>query len=373
MYSLARSLLFRLDAEASHHLAFALLHLGYRVPGISVCMRRHFAKRTPVLPVEAMGLRFPNPVGLAAGLDKDARHADVLADVGFGWLELGTVTPRPQAGNPKRRLFRLPPQRALINRMGFNNAGLNAFVANLARRPKPCLIGINIGKNRDTPIEHAVEDYLVALRAVYIHAAYVAVNISSPNTPGLRALQEQERLDELLGALKIEQTALAQAHGLYVPLALKIAPDLTDEQLEWIAQTVLAQRFDAVIATNTTLARPGLDVELLAKEAGGLSGQPLKAMATRAIATLYRQLQGQVPIIGVGGIETGEDAWDKLVAGADLVQIYTSFIYEGPAIVRQIVSHLAERVARSGQPSLSAAVAAARSGSAVSPSSTAHS
>ena len=359
-YDFVRPLLFRLDAERSHRLLFALLRLGFRLPGAATWVDRRFGRRVPQLPVDILGLHFPNPVGLAAGLDKDARHMHMLAALGFGWLELGTVTPRPQAGNEKPRLFRLVKQRALINRMGFNSAGMAAFVANLSARPKPCLLGINIGKNRDTPIERALDDYLYALRAVYIHAAYVAVNVSSPNTPGLRALQEQERLEELLQALKTEQAALARAHGLYVPLALKIAPDLSDEQIGFIAQSVLACGFDAVIATNTTLARPGMEADLLAHETGGLSGRPLKPLATRVIARLYRYLQGRVPIIGVGGIEDAEDAWDKLVAGADLLQIYTALIYQGPRVVERIVRGLADRVAHSGQPTLAAAVAAAR-------------
>jgi dihydroorotate dehydrogenase len=359
LYPLIRSLLFRLDAERSHDWTFALLRLSYRMPGMRQWLRARYARRTPSLPVEAMGLRFPNPVGLAAGLDKEGRHAPALADFGFGWLELGTVTPRPQSGNPKRRLFRLEPASALINRMGFNNPGLDKFIANLTRTPKPCLIGVNIGKNKDTPIEHAVDDYVSALRAVYIHAAYVAVNISSPNTPGLRALQD-DRLEELLHALKTEQLALARAHGLYVPLALKVAPDLTDEQIAWIARTVLAQKFDAVIATNTTLARPGLEHVVLATEPGGLSGRPLKSLSTRAIAEFYRHLRGQVPIIGVGGIESDHDAWEKLLAGADLLEIYTAFIYQGPAVVHRIVQGLADRVARSGHGTLAKAVAAAR-------------
>lgn len=360
LYNLFRPLLFRLDAERSHRLTFDFLDLAYRIPGVHSRVNARFARHTPLLPVEVMGLRFPNPVGLAAGLDKDARHIRALSDVGFGWLELGTVTPRPQAGNERPRLFRLPQQRAIINRMGFNNAGLAAFVANLARRPKPCLLGINIGKNRDTPLDDAIDDYLYALRAVYIHAAYVTVNVSSPNTPGLRALQEQSRLGELLSAIKTEQRALTHAHGLYVPLALKIAPDLSDEEIGWIAQSVLAQQFDAVIATNTTLARPGLDGELLARESGGLSGPPLKARANSAIAQLYRHLKGRVPIIGVGGIENADDAWEKLVAGADLIQIYTALIYQGPDIVQRIVRDLAERVQQSGHPTLAAAIAAAR-------------
>lgn len=359
-YDLFRPLLFQLDAERSHHLAFGALRVAARVPGITALLRARLGNRVPKLPVDVLGLHFPNPIGLAAGLDKDARYIEPLAAFGFGWLELGTVTPRPQTGNSRPRLFRLPSYRAIINRMGFNNAGIDAFVANLSHRKKPCLLGINIGKNKDTPNERAIDDYLYALRAVYIHAAYVTVNISSPNTPGLRALQEQEKLEELLSALKTEQQALTRAHELYVPLALKIAPDLTDEQIGFIAQTVLSTGFDAVIATNTTLARPAMDNELLAHETGGLSGHPLKPLSTRVIARLYHYLQGKVPIIGVGGIEDADDAWEKLVAGADLLQIYTVLIYEGPRIVERIVRGLCERVIRSGQPTLATAVAQAR-------------
>jgi dihydroorotate dehydrogenase len=244
--------------------------------------------------------------------------------------------------------------------MGFNSAGIGRFVTNLGRHSKPCLVGINIGKNRDTPLERAVDDYVSALRAVYIHAAYVAINVSSPNTPGLRELQERTHLGELLRALKTEQAALTRAHGFYVPLALKIGPDLDDEQLAFVAQAILESGFDAVIATNTTLDRPGLEHELGAAEAGGLSGRPLKPLATRTIAALYAHLRGRAPIIGVGGIEDADDAWEKMVAGADLVQVYTGLIYQGPGIVARIVRGLAERVARSGHATLAGALAAAR-------------
>jgi len=359
-YRRLQPLLFRLDAEASHRLVLGLLAAGAAVPGVTALLRRRYGRHVPGLPVQVLGLDFPNPLGLAAGLDKDGRCVPTLAALGFGWLELGTVTPEPQPGNARPRLFRLVSHHALINRMGFNSVGLRTFLGNLARRAKPCLVGINIGKNRDTPLERAHDDYLAALRAVYIHAAYIAINVSSPNTPGLRELQERQRLETLLRALKTEQAALASAHGVYVPLALKLAPDLSEEQYAFIAQTVLATGIDAVIATNTTLARPDLEHELLAAESGGLSGRPLKALAQTAVATLYRHLQGRIPIIGVGGIENADDAWERLVAGADLLQIYTALIYQGPQVVADIVGGLAERVARSGEASLAAAVAAAR-------------
>lgn len=359
-YRLLRPLLFRLPAETSHHLTFSLLRLFYRLPGAGVLTRSLFARQPLALPVTVMGLNFPHPVGLAAGLDKNAEFIQPLSDFGFSFLELGTVTPRPQPGNPKPRLFRLPRQAALINRMGFNNVGISQFLANLARADKPCPIGINIGKNRDTPVERAVEDYRAALHAAYPHADYVAVNISSPNTAGLRDLQNEQNLEELLRALKVEQATLAEKHRRYVPIALKIAPDLDDTQIAAIARLVLEHKFDAVIATNTTITRPSLVSDPLAHQSGGLSGRPLKALSTEIIRKLYGQLRGTIPIIGVGGIENAEDAWDKLVAGADLVQVYTALIYEGPCIVPAVVRGLSERVQASGCATLAEAVAQAR-------------
>jgi len=358
LYKLIQPLLFRLDAETSHHLSFGALRALNYLPGFSRCLR---GARAPGLPVEVMGIKFPNPVGLAAGLDKNAEYAPLLAAFGFGFLELGTVTPRPQPGNPKPRLFRLPAAHAIVNRMGFNNVGVALFLNNVYQWECPCPIGINIGKNKDTPLENAVDDYLAALRAVYPHASYVTVNISSPNTPGLREMQSQKNLDELLRAIKADQTTLTRIHGRYVPLAVKIAPDLDDVQIAAIAALAQAHKIDAVIATNTTVARPGLEQEPLAKEAGGLSGRPLKALSTAVIRKLYAHLQGKIPIIGVGGIETAEDAWEKLVAGAELVQIYSVLIYEGPGIVRKIVRELAGKVAASGCTTLTEAVAKARS------------
>jgi dihydroorotate dehydrogenase len=359
-YQLLRPLLFWLPAETSHRLIFSLLSYFYRIPGAGVLLRTLFMRSLPALPVSVMGLDFTNPVGLAAGLDKNAEYLRPLADFGFGFLEVGTVTPRPQPGNPRPRMFRLTRHAAIINRMGFNNVGVYRLITNLVSQGKPCPIGINIGKNRDTPVERAVEDYLSALQAVYGHADYVAVNISSPNTAGLRDLQNDESLDALLRALKAEQASLAEQHGRYVPIALKIAPDLDDTQIAAIARRVLEHRFDAVIATNTTITRPGLTDEPLAAETGGLSGRPLKPLSTEIIRKLYAQLRGKVPIIGVGGIENADDAWEKLVAGADLIQIYSGLIYEGPGIVSEIVRGLADRLHAAGDDNLTEAAAHAR-------------
>lgn len=356
MYALLRKLLFRLDAEFSHHLVFSLLRAFYRLPGVGRLLRR----QVPSLPVEVMGIKFPNPVGLAAGLDKNADLAPMLADFGFGFLELGTVTPRPQPGSPKPRLFRLPQHRALLNRMGFNNVGVAQFLNNLYQWEPTCPVGINVGKNKDTSIEHAAEDYLSALHVVYPHADYVTINISSPNTAGLRELQNQENFEELLRALKAEQAALAKTHEHYVPIAVKIAPDLDDNQIAAIATLVQKHRIDAVIATNTTVTRPGLEGEKLAQQAGGLSGRPLKSPSTDVIRKLYGHLQGKIPIIGVGGIETANDAWEKLVAGADLVQLYSVLIYEGPKVVREIIKGLMNKVTTSGCATLAEAVSKAR-------------
>ncbi|MFQ6021544.1 MAG: quinone-dependent dihydroorotate dehydrogenase [Acidiferrobacterales bacterium] len=360
MYKLLRPLLFLLDAERSHQFAFLLLRIAYLIPGIGALVRLLLARRTPQLPVEVMGLHFPNPVGLAAGLDKNARYVRELTDFGFGWLELGTVTPRPQPGNPKKRLFRIISHAALINRMGFNNVGVDTFVRNLRRKAKSGIIGINIGKNGETSTERAVDDYLEALRVVYPYADYVVINVSSPNTPGLRDLQAQEKLNELLRRLKQEQAALQKTRGIYVPMTIKIAPDLDENQIAAIAKMARDHKLDAVIATNTTLSRPGMEGVLQASEEGGLSGRPLKALSTEVIRRLYGHLRGTVPIIGVGGVESAADAWDKLVAGADLLQIYTVLTYDGPGIVRKIVSGLAERVRSSGCAKLVDAVAKAR-------------
>jgi len=291
-------------------------------------------------PVHVMGIDFPNAVGLAAGMDKDGAHINALAALGFGFIEIGTVTPRPQPGNPKPRLFRLPAAQAIINRMGFNNLGVDNLVKNVAASRFSGVLGINIGKNKDTPNAQAVDDYLACLDKVYVHASYVAVNISSPNTQGLRELQKDEALDALLSAIKLRQSELAQQHGKYVPIALKIAPDLDDAQIAAIAALLMMHRIDAVIATNTTLARNAVAGLPNADEAGGLSGAPVRSASTRVIQALAHHLEGEVPIIGVGGILSGADAQEKIDAGASLVQLYSGLIYKGPELVRECVGKL---------------------------------
>ena len=360
MYPLLRPLLFALPPECSHRLALRALALLQATPGGLALLRLAYGRRAPALPVEVMGLRFPNPLGLAAGLDKDACCARAFAALGFGFLELGTVTPRPQPGNPPPRLFRLPEREALINRMGFNSAGLEVFRRHLARRPGGVIVGANLGKNAATPLGRALEDYRQGLEAVGTAADYVAINVSSPNTPGLRDLQALDALDGLLAGLSAGRDDIAGRRDRPLPLALKIAPDLEDEAIDHIADRVLAHRIDAVIATNTTLARPGCSDHPRAAEAGGLSGAPLRARSTAVIRRLHGHLQGRAAIIGVGGVFTAADAWDKLVAGADLVQVYTGLIYRGPGIVPAIVRGLQRRVSAGGHADLASALRAAR-------------
>ena len=332
LYALARPLLFSLDPETAHRLTLQLAGLlGSAFPAVPPC------------PVRAMGLDFPNPVGLAAGLDKDAAHVDALAALGFGFVEVGTVTPRPQPGNPRPRLFRLPAADALINRLGFNNAGLDGFLENLARARYRGVLGINIGRNFDTPNERAADDYCACLERVYERASYVAVNVSSPNTTGLRALQETQALDALLARLVSLRERLADRHGTRVPLALKVAPDLDAGQIRGIAAAVRRHRFDALIATNTTLSRAGVEGLPHASEQGGLSGAPIRSLATGVLAAFASELKGEVPLIGVGGILSGADAAEKRAAGAVLVQLYTGLIYRGPELIRECVSALREK------------------------------
>lgn len=335
LYPLARRALFCLDAEQAHHLTLATLR-GAASLGLAGLV----GQTLPESPRTVMGIRFPNPVGLAAGLDKDGSCIDGLAALGFGFVEVGTVTPRPQAGNPKPRIFRLPQAEAIINRMGFNNGGVEQFLQNVQSARYKGPLGLNIGKNADTPIERAVDDYLICLEKVYPYATYVTVNISSPNTKNLRQLQGGDELDALLGKLKEKQRALSDRHGKYVPIALKIAPDLDDEQIKVIAGTLTRHGFDGVIATNTTLSREAVAGLPYANETGGLSGRPVFDASNRVIRALATELGGALPIIGVGGILSGADAQAKLDAGASLVQVYSGLIYRGPELVRECVQAL---------------------------------
>jgi dihydroorotate dehydrogenase len=333
LYSLLRPLLFRLDAERAHELTLQLLSLAQR-SGLGLLVFPH----VPARPRHLMGLAFPNPVGLAAGLDKNGHYLDALAALGFGFIEIGTVTPRPQPGNPQPRLYRVEQARAIINRMGFNNLGVEHLMRNVERASYRGILGINIGKNFDTPIERAVDDYLHCLRRVYPAASYIAINISSPNTQGLRQLQQADTLDILLARLREEQARLQVKHGRRVPLAVKIAPDLTDDELKAMAQVLIEQQIDAVIATNTTLSRDG--VRDWADQAGGLSGAPLLARSTRVVAELARLLGGRIPIIAAGGILSAADAQQKFAAGAALVQVYSGLVYRGPRLVKEIVQNM---------------------------------
>ncbi len=328
MYSLLRPLLFRLDPETAHHLTLGGLKTAHAL-GLSGLV----ARRPADDPRTVMGLTFPNPVGLAAGLDKNGECIAGLAALGFGFIEIGTVTPLPQPGNPRPRLFRLPQAQGIINRMGFNNDGVDRLIENVKRADYRGILGINIGKNAATPIEKAADDYLICLRKVYAHAGYVTVNISSPNTKNLRQLQGGDELDALLAQLKTEQLKLADTHGNYVPIALKIAPDLDAVQIKQIAALLTKHRIDGVIATNTTLSREGVENLPRGAEAGGLSGAPVRDKSTAVIRALAAELKGALPIIGAGGILSGADAAEKINAGAALVQVYSGLIYRGPALV----------------------------------------
>jgi len=328
-YSLARAALFRLDPEVAHDLALkSLSTLGPAAALLGAGADRG-EERT------VFGIRFPNPVGLAAGLDKNGEYIDALAALGFGYLEIGTVTPRPQPGNAKPRMFRLPEHEAIINRLGFNNQGLEKLLRNVERASFTGILGINIGKNFDTPNDRAADDYLACLDAVYARASYVTVNISSPNTQNLRELQSSEKLDELLAALMQRRDALAARHGATKPLLVKVAPDLDDAQIASIAALAVVHRVDGLIATNTTVARDAVAGHRHATELGGLSGRPLFTSSTRVLAKLAHELAGRVPLIGVGGIIGGADARAKIDAGASLVQLYTGFIYRGPELIAE--------------------------------------
>ena len=334
-YPWVRRQLFKLDAETSHDRVLRLLAGIGRSP-LRAVLRQHVEYR----PVQCMGLTFPSAVGLAAGLDKNATCIDAFAQMGFGFIEVGTVTPRPQPGNPKPRMFRLPEHEAIINRMGFNNEGVDALVAHVQKSGYRGILGINIGKNKDTPEHEAVDDYLVCMEKVYSVASYITINISSPNTPGLRNMQHGEHLHALLAQLKQAQTRLAEHHQRYVPLAVKIAPDLTEQALQGLALAFNEHQVDAVIATNTTLERSAVAGHHYADEAGGLSGKPVAPLSLQVIRQLRGVLDKGIPIIGVGGIDSVQRAQETLAAGASLIQIYTGFIYQGPKLVQDIVRQL---------------------------------
>ena len=344
LYTLIRKVFFSLDAEVAHGIGMSGVDFLNRA-GVACLL----AKPPAPNPVKVMGLTFPNPVGLAAGLDKNGEHIDALAALGFGSIEIGTVTPRPQPGNPKPRMFRIPEKQGIINRMGFNNEGVDALLANISTSrfaQHGGILGINIGKNFDTPIEKAADDYLICLERVYNTASYIAVNISSPNTKNLRELQKDDALDALLGSLKQEQSRLADKHGKYVPLALKIAPDLEDAQIQSIADLLRQHRIDGVIATNTTLSRNGVEGLPNAEQTGGLSGAPVFERSTAVLKKLSAALAGEVPIIGVGGIMNGANAVAKIEAGASLVQLYSGFIYQGPGLIAECAEALAKASAK---------------------------
>ncbi len=337
MYPIARAGLFRLDAEVAHHLSMA----GLRMAEKSGLLGLVSPSDELISPVEIMGLKFPNRVGLAAGLDKEGNTIDALGRLGFGCIEIGTITPRPQVGNPKPRLFRLIDHEAIINRMGFNNPGIDAGVENVSRAKSfHGIVGFNIGKNKDTPNENAADDYLICLRKAFPVADYIAVNLSSPNTPGLRDLQGAEASARLLETLKKEQQKLAAEHGKQVPLLFKVAPDLDETHIRDLSQVFLDGGLDGLIATNTTLDREKVAGHPRAAEAGGLSGRPVFEKSTAALRAFSSHLGDRIPIIGVGGISSLEDAREKIRAGASLVQIYTSFIYQGPKLVRELAANL---------------------------------
>ena len=335
MYDLLRPLLFALDAETAHGLTLHGLDVAHRSE-----LLRFVAKPADALPVQAFGIRFPNPVGLAAGLDKNAEHLDALGALGFGFVEVGTVTPRPQAGNPRPRLFRLPQHEAIINRMGFNNAGVDALVRNVEKSSYRGVLGINIGKNKDTPNERAVDDYLTCLDRVYGHASYITVNISSPNTQGLRDLQEETTLRRFVATLRERQEQLGSQRGARKPMLLKIAPDLSEHEQDGVAETLLASGIDGVICTNTTIDHSLVADDPRGNETGGLSGRPLRARSTDVLRGMRRRLGGRVPIVGVGGILDGSDAAEKIAVGASLVQLYSGLIYRGPRLIATCVDEI---------------------------------
>ncbi|RBP49856.1 quinone-dependent dihydroorotate dehydrogenase [Arenicella xantha] len=360
MYSFARPILFKLDPEYAHDLTLSKLAMASKSPFLTGQIQKWFGNRVNDLPIKCMGIDFRHPVGLAAGLDKNARALPAFSALGFSGVELGTVTPKPQPGNDKPRMFRLEDDEALINRMGFNSGGVELFVENIKKTQRTAVAGINIGKNAITPIADAHFDYVSAMQRVYAHADYITVNISSPNTKSLRDLQNESFLDHLLQQIKQAQVKCQKVHKRSVPIALKVAPDLTPDEIEIIAELLISHQFDALIATNTTVARPSSLKSQHASEGGGLSGAPVKEMSTDCIRQFYPLLKGRVQIIGVGGIKTVDDAWEKLLAGADYLQIYTQFIYQGPAMIKDIVHGLQAKVQSHGFSDLGEALAQLR-------------
>jgi dihydroorotate dehydrogenase len=338
MYGLARPFLFGMDAERAHTLTLDALELAYR-SGLNPLL----ARKPEPLPTRAFGLSFPNPVGLAAGLDKNGAHIDALLALGFGFVEIGTVTPKPQPGNPKPRMFRLESRHAVINRLGFNNEGIDVVVRNLERAKRRGLVGVNIGKNKDTPNDAAEGDYMYCLSRVYPLADYVTINISSPNTAGLRELQEEQSLRRLVGTLREEQERLRSKHGKHVPMLVKVAPDLTESDVDAAARVLSDLYVDGVIATNTTVSRFLVDGVRHAEETGGLSGEPLMGTATAVLRMLRTRLPEEIPLIGVGGVMSGADAATKQAAGATLIQLYTGLVYRGPELIRECVEALRRR------------------------------
>ncbi|QKJ86632.1 quinone-dependent dihydroorotate dehydrogenase [Paramixta manurensis] len=334
-YPFVRKALFQLDAERAHELTLQQLR---RITGTP--LEALIRQRLPSRPVKCMGLTFKNGLGLAAGLDKNGECINAFGAMGFGSIEVGTVTPRPQPGNDKPRMFRLVEAEGVINRMGFNNLGVDHLVENIKKARYDGILGVNIGKNKDTPVENGKDDYLICMEKVYAHAGYIAINISSPNTPGLRTLQYGEALDDLLSAIKLKQKDLEKSQMKYVPVAVKIAPDLSEEELIQIADSLVRHNIDGVIATNTTLDRSLVAGLKYCDETGGLSGRPVQSRSTEVIRRLAQELQGRMPIIGVGGIDSLVSAREKIAAGASLVQIYSGFIYKGPPLIKEIVTHL---------------------------------
>lgn len=361
LYNLfAKPVLFALAPETAHDLTIRKLALASNNDFLNKQIGRLYASKVPDLPVQCMGLDFRHPVGLAAGLDKNAVALPAFSALGFSAVEMGTVTPKPQPGNDKPRMFRLPEDEGLINRMGFNSDGVDVFLGNIQKTSRTAVAGINIGKNASTAIEDAHFDYVSAMQRVYSQADYITVNISSPNTESLRELQNENFLDNLLTQIKSAQEKCEKVHKRTVPIALKVAPDLSAQEIEVIAELVIAHKFDAVIASNTTIARPDTLRSKHAGETGGLSGAPVKDLSTECIKEFYKYLKGRVQIIGVGGIKNTDDAWEKMLAGADYVQIYSQFIYQGPDMIKQIVTGLKERVAAEGFEDLPSALASLR-------------